>query len=88
MNIVESRNLLFSQDNVLMKRQAKHYLEKCSVFLIHEINNLNIYDFESYFEVVNKTTLKIKVFQTKEAAINFCLDNFKSSKRISQKVLF
>ena len=87
-SMAESKRLLYSTNQHLMKRFAKDYLAHCDEFLVHKINTLFVYNFTIWVEVVNEISLEIKTFETEKEALDFCLDNFTASKKTKQGSLF
>lgn len=70
------------------RNQAKHLLENCKKYIIHEINKLKIFEWSNHFQVVNEESFITKFFDTEEEAMNYCLDVFPETKISSQTDLF
>lgn len=62
------------------KEQINHLLKNCKENINHTVNKLTVFEIsESHFEVINTESFKVKFFDTKEEALNYCLDFYPES---------
>jgi len=71
------------------KQNVRYWLNHSEETLIHKINKLVVLKFsDTHFSVINKETLNCKFFDTKEEAIDYCLDVYTNSFFNTQLNLF